>query len=62
MRSHSLRIAWLIFSQVSIIKINCPIKGFNKLELLDVFGTNINGVKKSCFMDAEKLEIIQQIR
>jgi len=52
----------LIFSQNTLIKIDCPVKGFYNLELLDIFSTNTNDIKKSCFKDAKKLEILQQVR
>jgi len=51
----------LIFSQVPVMKFDCPIKGFKNLEILDIFGSPIYNIKNSCFKDAKKLEIIQQI-
>ncbi|WP_437398710.1 hypothetical protein [Flagellimonas lutimaris] len=50
----------LILGGPSLYDIDCPIKGFPNLEILDVFGTRVRDLKTSCFVDSNKLEIIQQ--
>jgi Leucine-rich repeat (LRR) protein len=56
----SQRLRALIFSQGTLMNFDCPIKGFDNLEILDIFSTRIKGVKNSCFDKAKKLEIIQK--
>lgn len=56
----SQRLRSLIFSQGALMNFACPIKGFDNLEILDIFSTRVKGVKNSCFENAKKLEIIQK--
>lgn len=58
----SVNLEALIFSLGDDFNLNCPINGFKNLKLLDIFSTNLTGLKSDCFPQSSELNIIQQIR